>query len=87
MLAQFIAGSLAAFATLSFIVPTYASAGPSPAEEGIVLKPLRVDTFEKAAGLRVRSAVDFSRLSLTDKAQLVYGSQGGEYLLAFGGSC
>lgn len=70
--------ALARLAAFTLVTSAFASAGPSPHDDAIVLKPLSVGVFERLNGLRPRAAVDFSTLSLAEKVQLVYGSEGGE---------
>ena len=66
-------------ALLGSLTSTMAAAlPPQLSQQTNVLKPVNVDLFEQTAGLRVRSSNDFSRLSLEDQAQMVFGSKGGE---------
>ena len=75
---KFSAARLARFACFYLASAfTYSSVLASPVDDGIVLRPVHADVFERSTGIQVRSDVDFSRLSLSDQVHMVYGQHVG----------
>lgn len=75
--------SAAAINRRAVLVPK-TSSSPVVEARGNVLRPINSDAFKSAANLRVRDAVDFSRLDLASQAELMFGAPGdnGNILLA-----
>lgn len=57
----------------------------APRDDGpTILRPILLDDFASATGLKVRDAVDFSRLDPAEQARLIFGAKGpdGNMMLA-----
>ena len=71
---------LAALA-LAFSVYGHPSLKSQPIEDGggTDLKPININDFEIATGLRRRATEDFSHLNPSDQTQLIYGRPGSRF--------
>lgn len=69
---------LTAIAALVAACSSYPTIQSPKTMGGVVMRPIHINDYEAATGLRRRASEDFSDLDLQTQSQLIYGSAGGK---------